>query len=292
MELYGNLVLNGVIIGTLYGLIACGLSLIFGVGKIVNFAHGALMALGMFIIYSLYQATGINNYLLIIPVAILMFWLGYLIQAFLIKPLLVREKGIPALPVILLTAGLMMVIENSLLMAFGSSYLTVSIPLSKHTLHFGGLSIGAVRMVAFAVSILVIGALHAFLSWSDQGRAIRAVSQDREKARLVGIDDYKILNITFGLGAAMTTIAGGILLPFYYVQPDIGSMFLTKSFIIVVLGGLGTISGALAGGLIVGVLEVVMAQYIKVASVQALIFLVFILVLMFKPSGLLGSQRE
>ena len=292
MGIYFELALNGVVIGTLYGLIACGLSLIFGVGKIVNFAHGALMALGMFIIYFLYKMTAVNIYLLIVPVAILMFMVGYCIQGGLIKPLLIREKGIPALPVILLTAGVMMALENSLLMLFGSSYLTIQTDLGGKTVHFLGTSIAAVRLVAFVVSVLVVGALHFFLVKTDLGRAIRAVAQDREKARLVGINDYRILNITFGLGAALTTIAGGILLPFYYVHPDIGGMFLTKSFVIVVLGGLGTISGAFAGGIIVGVLEVVLAQFVKVATVQALIFLIFVLVLLFKPSGLLGSQRQ
>jgi len=290
--IYLELLVNGVIIGTVYGLIACGLSLIFGVGKIVNFAHGALLALGMFIVYFIQRTLAINIYLVILPAAFLMFWIGYGLQFFLIKPIIRRESGMPVLPVILLTAGIMMALENLLLMVFGSSYLTVKMDFAQGTLRIGTISLPFVRLIAFFSSLVVVAALHFFLSRTDLGRAIRAVSQDREKARLLGVDDHKILCITVGLGMAITTISGGTLLPFYYVHPDIGNMFLTKCFVIVVLGGMGTISGALMGGIIVGILEVVVAQVMKVSVVQALIFLIFVLVLLLKPSGLLGTARE
>jgi branched-chain amino acid transport system permease protein len=290
--IYIELILNGILVGTVYGLIACGLSLIFGVGKIVNFAHGALLALGMFLVYWLQRSLGVNVYIVILPAAFLMFWLGYGFQQVLIKPILLREKGIPVLPVILLTAGVMMVLENFLLLVFGSSYLTLKMDWAQSTFRIGDMSFPLVRLIAFFSALVVVAILNIFLGRTDIGRAIRAVSQDREKARLLGIDDQRILCVTVGLGAAITTIAGGTLLPFYYVHPDIGNMFLTKCFVIVVLGGLGTISGALAGGVIVGVLEVVMAQFMKVSVVQGLIFLIFVLVLLIKPSGLLGTERE
>jgi branched-chain amino acid transport system permease protein len=290
--IYLELVINGIIIGTVYGLIACGLSLIFGVGKIVNFAHGALLALGMFIVYFLHKTLGVSVYAVILPAAFLMFGLGYGMQALLIRPIIIREKGIPVLPVILLTAGIMMSLENFLLLAFGSSYLTVKMDLAQRTLRVGEMSLPLVRLIAFFSSLVVVAALNLFLSRTDTGRAMRAVSQDREKARLLGIDDQKILCLTVGLGAAITTISGGTLLPFYYVHPDIGNMFLTKCFVIVVLGGLGTISGALAGGVIVGILEVVMAQFMKVSAVQGLIFIIFVFVLLVRPSGLLGTEKE
>jgi branched-chain amino acid transport system permease protein len=287
-----ELLLKGIMIGSVYGLIASGLSLIFGVGKIVNFAHGALLAAGMFSVYFVSSVLGISVYFAIPIGAIIMFFIGFFIQKIVITPVIKREEGVPVLPIILLTAGLTMVMENIMLFMFGADYRTISTVFAEETFQLASMNFSYVRFIAFIVSVLVIIALQLILTHTRLGRAMRAVSQDKEKARLLGVNDYLVYNITFGIGAAITAFAGGVLLPLYYVHPDLGNMFLTKSFIIVVLGGLGNAIGAFAGGIIVGILEVAGAQFVKVTMVQAFIFLIFVAVLVFKPTGLFGRERK
>lgn len=292
MESIVQALINGILMGCLYGLIALGLSLIYGVMKIVNFAHGAVLMVGMFIAYWIFQTTKMDPYLGMLIVAPAMFLFGYAIQKFLVSPILQKDQEKKPLAVILMTTGLMLFLENTALFLFGPNYRISQTPYTGSTFTLGEIIISKPRLMAFVVAIVVALALELFLTKTDLGRAIRATGQDREAARLMGLDDFQIYKIAFGIGAAVVGIAAALLIPFNYVHPSVGTVFENRSFVIVVLGGIGSFSGALLGGLLVGIIESVGAQFISATWTEVLIFAVFILVLLFKPSGLLGTQKE
>ncbi|MCL5046269.1 MAG: branched-chain amino acid ABC transporter permease [Actinobacteria bacterium] len=284
--------LNGLMMGSLYGLIALGLSLVFGVMKIINFAHGALLMVGMFTAYWLWVFTNLNPYLLILLSVPILFFFGYYVQHFLVNPLLRKERGKKAHSVILMTSGLVLVLENLALFAFGPNYRMARTVVSGTTFKLGEIMVSQPRFYAALISIVAIIGLHLFLTRTDMGKAIRATGQDREAARLMGIDDFKIYKIAFGIGMACLGVAGNLLFPFYYVQPAVGPFFEIRSFVIVVLGGIGSLGGSLVGGLIIGLIESVGAQFVSAVWTELIIMILFIAMLLVKPSGLLGRQRE
>jgi branched-chain amino acid transport system permease protein len=284
--------ISGILMGGLYGFIAVSLSLIFGVAKIVNFAHGALFMVAMFLVYWILVLLKVDPYLSSLIAAGFLFFFGYFFQRLFIEPILRREKETAPLTVILLTSGLMMIIENVALLLFGADYRTVKTGYTGKVWEIAGLFIAQPRMIGFVLSLILILLLGLYLRKTNLGRAIRATSQDREAARLMGIDDYKVYKITFGVGATMLGFAAAFLVPFYFVHPAVGELFVLKSFVIVVLGGLGSITGAFLAGIIVGIIESLGAQFINSALVESLIFIIFIGCLVVKPTGLLGKQRE
>jgi branched-chain amino acid transport system permease protein len=283
---------SGVLMGGLYGFIACSLSLIFGVAKIVNFAHGSLLMVAMFVVYWILVFLKIDPYLSAVVAAVFLFLFGYFFQNVFIEPILKREKETAPLTVILLTSGLMLMIENAALLLFGADYRSVKTSYTGKVWEVGGLFIVQPRLIGFVLSLFLIFLLELYLAKTNLGRAIRATSQDREAARLMGIDDYRVYKVVFGIGATMLGFAGSFLAPFYFIHPAIGEIFVLKSFVIVVLGGLGSISGAFLAGIIVGVIESLGAQFINSAMVESLIFIIFIACLVVRPTGLLGRQRE
>ncbi len=284
--------INGVLMGGLYGLIAVSLSLIFGVAKIVNFAHGALLMVAMFVVYWILVLLKVDPYVSALIAAVFLFFFGYFFQRVFIQPILKREKDTAALTVILLTSGLMLIIENVALLLFGADYRTVKTAYTGKVWDIAGLFIMRPRLIGFVFSVVLILLLELYLRKTNFGRAIRATSQDREAARLMGIDDYKVYNITFGIGTVILGFAASFLSPFYFIHPAVGDLFVGKSFVIVVLGGLGSITGAFLGGLIVGIIESAGAQFINSAMVESLIFIIFIACLVIRPMGLMGKQRE
>ncbi|HTU01409.1 MAG TPA: branched-chain amino acid ABC transporter permease [Candidatus Sulfotelmatobacter sp.] len=286
-------VVNGILLGGLYGAVALGLSLIFGVMRVINFAHGTFLMIGLFIPFWLWQLFGLSPYLCVLVAAPALFALGYVVQATIIAPLFKRERAmvLEPLSVLLLTAGVGMMLDNLALMAFGPNVRGVQIPFASKTLWIGEtLNINYARLLAFLVSVAITVALSLFLTRSDMGRSIRSTAQNRDAAALCGINVSKVYNVTFGLGCAILGVVGCVMVPFYYVSPTVGLAFGVRSFITVVLGGIGSIPGSILGGLILGVVESVAGQFVTATSAAIFSFVIFILVLFFRPTGLMGMK--
>lgn len=283
-------IINGASMGAIYGLIAMGLTLIFGTMRVTNFAHGAMLMLSMITAYSVWAATGINPYLLIVIIGPLMFFVGYATQLFLIRPVLKAEsdKNDP-IGVLLLTAGFSIVLENLALMIFGADYRMAQTDFSNTVFTFGRTSLSAPRLYGLIITLVVSALLWAFLQCTEPGRQLRATGQDRNTAALMGINSEQTFAVAFGISTALLAVAGLVLLPFYYVTPSVGNVFQTRAFIVVVLGGLGSVPGALVGGIIIGLIETVAAQFMTASVTSVLIYLVFLIVLFVKPSGLFGT---
>jgi len=286
--------LNGLFIGSLYGLIAIGLTMVFGVMKIINFAHGSLIMIGMFVTYGFVVITGFNLYLSLFLVCPVLFGLGYSIQKYLIKSVLVAESDVrEPVGVLLLTTGLWFFLDNIFMVLLGPDYRALEAPFTNlNWFLFDAVLINKARFAAFAVACLFTVVIYVFLNQTEIGRAIKAVGQDRRMAGLLGIDTYKIFNIAFGLGACTAGVAGTMLSAFYYVQPNVGALFGIKAFMIVVLGGLGSVAGALLGGIIVGMIESVGAQFVSSTMAEGIVYCIFLLVLFFRPTGLFGLKSE
>lgn len=290
----GNVLISlahGIILGGAYGAIALGLSMIFGVTRITNFAHGSMLMVSTFAYYGLHTFFKIDPYIGIIIVVPIMYLLGYVTQNFLIRPLIKRERVsvLEPISVMMITIGLWYAIDNLFMMIFGSDFRKMNTPASKVYFEMGGFVTQYSKIIAFAGSFVLAGTLWWIIQKTELGKRIRAVSQNRDAAALCGIDVYKTYNIAFGMGVAAVSFAGALLSEYYFVQPQTGVLFGTKSFMIVVLGGLGSIPGALLGGLIFGVVECVGGQFIPSSSATMLTFALFILVLFFRPKGLMGK---
>jgi branched-chain amino acid transport system permease protein len=289
----GIAVVNGIVLGGLYGAIAVGLSLIFGVMRVINFAHGSFLMLGLFTPFWLWQLFRLDPYVSVIVAAPALFGLGYLIQATLIAPLYRRERAmvLEPLSVLMLTAGVGLIIDNLALMAFGPDFRGITMAFASKALWIGDiLNINYTRLIAFLSSVALTVALSLFLGRTDLGRAIRSTAQNRDAASLCGINVMRVYNVTFGLGCAVLGVVGCLMIPFYLVSPSIGLAFGVRSFIVVVLGGIGSIPGCILGGLILGVVESVAAQFVTATSASIFSFVIFILVLSFRPTGLMGMK--
>jgi branched-chain amino acid transport system permease protein len=284
--------ISGLLIGGIYGLIALGLNLVFGTMRVVNFAQGALLMVAMFMSYWLHAATGLHPYLTPLVTVPLLFGLGYVVQYLLISPLLAREKAREPMSVLLMTLGLSLVLENLALMLFSADYKTVQVSQTNAVWIVGDYIVSIARFWGLLAMAVTVAGLWAFLTKTDLGRAIRAVGQDRQVARLLGIDDRVIYNYAFGISVAIMGIAAAVLLPFYYTHPAVGTSFLLKAFVIVVLGGLGSMPGAALGGLAVGAIEGVIGIWTQAAVAQILLFAVFVAMLFLRPAGLLGVERK
>jgi branched-chain amino acid transport system permease protein len=279
-------VLNGLMIGAIYALVALGLTLIYGVLHIINFAHGALLTAAMFAAFFAYSLLGIDPYLAAVIITPLFFLLGYALQRFIIGPSAHGEDR----NFLLVTLGLAIVIENGLLYAFRADTRTINLPYAFNTIEVGSAFIAVPRVVAFVAMIAVAAALWAIMQWTDTGKAIRAVAKEKLGAELSGIDVAHIYAVTFGLGTACVAVAACLLIPTYYVNPTAGDAFVLIAFTIVVLGGMGSIAGALIGGLFVGVVESLSSIFLGESLGQIGIFVMFIAMLLIRPSGLFGER--
>jgi branched-chain amino acid transport system permease protein len=286
--------INGILMGSIYGLTAMGLTIIFGVLKVINFAHGSLLMVGMYVSYWAITLTGIHPYLALVLVVPIMFIFGYLLQSVVIKPIFIAEKNVrEPITVIIVTTGIWYILDNLTLLLFGPQYRSLpDNPLQGKMLELGEMFISQPKLYGFLTALVTAAAIHWFMHRTVMGRAIRATSMDREAASLMGIDQYKIYNVAFGLGAATTGIAAVTLIPFYNVFPTVGVLFDIKGFIIVVLGGLGSITGALVGGVIIGLIESVGPQFMTATWTEAIVYGLFLLVLFVKPSGLFGQKHD
>jgi branched-chain amino acid transport system permease protein len=282
----GEAVLNGLLSGSVYGLVALGLTLVYGVLHIINFAHGALLTLAMYAAFVAWKVFGLDPYVAILPLVPLFFALGYGVQRFVIGPASRGEDS----NILLVTLGLSIVIENLMLAIFRSDTLSVQVPYAMEVIELGPMLLSFPRVVGFGVAFVVATVLFVLLTMTDTGRAIRAVAKERTGAALVGINVNHVYAVTFGIGAACLAVAACLLLPFFYVNPRVGNAFVLVAFTIVVLGGMGSVPGALLGGLVIGVVESLSGLYLGDSLGQIGIFLIFILVLLFRPTGLFGAK--
>jgi branched-chain amino acid transport system permease protein len=279
-------VLNGLMTGAVYALVALGLTLIYGVLHIINFAHGALLTAAMFAAFFAYTLLGADPYLAAVFLTPLFFVFGYALQRFVIGPAAHGDDR----NFLLVTLGLAIVIQNALLYLFRADTRTINLPYAFKTIEVGMAFLAVPRVVAFVAVIAVSAALWAIMQWTDTGKAIRAVAKEKLGAELSGIDVAHIYAVTFGLGTACVAIAACLLIPTYYVNPTAGDAFVLIAFTIVVLGGMGSITGALLGGLFVGVVESLSSVFLGASLGQIGIFVLFIAMLLVRPSGLFGER--
>src|SRR5215471_5844376 len=279
-------ILNGLMTGAVYALVALGLTLIYGVLHIINFAHGALLTAAMFAAFFAHRLLGLDPYVAAAILTPLFFLLGYGLQRFVIAPASHGEDR----NILLVTLALAVVIENALLFAFRADTRTVNLDYAFKVVDLGFALLPLPRVAGFAVVLIVALILWLVMRATDTGKAIRAVAREKLGAELCGIDVAHIHAVTFGLGTACLAIAACVLLPTYYVNPHVGNAFVLIAFTIVVLGGMGSVLGALAGGLFVGVVESLCGLYLGESLGQIGIFVMFILVLLVRPSGLLGER--
>jgi branched-chain amino acid transport system permease protein len=279
-------VLNGLLTGAVYSLVALGLTLIYGVLHIVNFAHGALLSAALFAAFFAFRWLGLDPYLAIFLLAPLFFALGYGLQRLVIGPASHDSDR----NMLLVTLGLAVIIENALLYAFRADTRTINVPYAFQTVDFGFTFLAVPRVVGFVAVFLVTLGLWVVMRTTDTGRAIRAVSREKLGAELAGIDVAHVYAVTFGLGTACVAVAACLLIPTYYVNPTVGDAFVLIAFTVVVLGGMGSVPGALIGGLLIGVVESLSGLFLGESLGQIGIFLVFIAVLLLRPSGLFGAR--
>jgi branched-chain amino acid transport system permease protein len=279
-------VLNGLTTGAVYALVALGLTLIYGVLHIINFAHGAALMMALYGVYFLKQAFGLDPYLALLPMVAVMFVAGYALQRGIIN----RASHGKDENILLVTLGLSIVLENIALLAFKSDTRSIDTPYTLATVTIGPAMIAVPKLVAFAGALAVSAVLLWIVRRTDLGRAIRAVAREKHGARLVGIDVDHVYAMSFGIGLACLGAAACFLLPAYYVNPQVGNGFVLVAFTIVVLGGMGSFAGALLGGLLIGVVESLGGLWFGESLGQVGIFLLFIGVLLFRPQGLFGAK--
>ena len=276
---------GGILIGGVYALLGVGLSLIFGVMRVINFAHGDFVVLGMYSGILLHGAFGWD------PFASLLVALptGFLIGVVMERLLLSRLVDAPADSTLLATLGIALIIQNALLLTVGAEPASLYVGYATDTVRLGGVTLSLIQLIAGGVILVVIVALYLFLNRTELGRAIRATAQNRLGAELVGINTLVIHGLVFGVGMALAMAAGLILIPQLFVTPVItGPIFTLKAFVVTVLGGLGSVWGAIGGGLLLGVVEVMGASYLSNSYRDAYGLVAFLLILILRPEGLFG----
>ena len=279
--------INGLLLGGIYTLVASGLTLIYGVLHIINFAHGSMLMLAMFGVYYLLTILGIDPYLSIVIMVPAMFVLGYLIY----KGLIGRLSSGKDENILLVTLGLSILIENLALMFFKGDSRTILVSYSDRMVELGPTLVPLPKLISFVVAMVLCAALGLFMQRTDTGRAIRAVSKERVGARLVGIDVEQIFAVSYGIGLATLGAAACLMMPIFYVSPTVGHVFVLVAFTVVVLGGMGSFLGAVVGGLIIGLTESFGGLFLGESMGQIGISLIFILILLFRPSGLFGARQ-
>jgi branched-chain amino acid transport system permease protein len=286
LETLAQAVINGLLIGGIYALVSIGVTLIFGVVKIVNFAQGEFVMIGMYISFFLATQFGVDPLVSLVVSMPVLFVIGILIQHFLIR----RVLGLNDMPQIFLTFALSLLLLNLSLMFFTANYRTVHTWYSDEALHLGPLNIPVAKLIAFVLAMALSAALWLFLRKTDLGKAMRAASQSPEVAMLMGINPNRVFCVALGIALALAGAAGSLLMPFYPAYPMVGQVFVLMAFVAVVLGTLGNVLGALVASLMMGVAESLGVQFVGADSGLIVVFLMLLLTLAFKPSGL-GSRK-
>lgn len=277
---------NGLVLGGLYACIAVGFSLVWGVLNVINILHGSFIVLGSYVAYYAYTAWGIHPFVAVPLAGAVLFLLAYALQAGVINPVMAS----PVLTTLILTFGLDLLLNNAMLVLFKADYRKVNLAHPLGVLDLGGIVMPLDRVAAMALALLLTGALYWVLSASRVGRAIVAVRMDREAAALMGVNVGRIYAVTFGLGAVMAGAAGSLLSVIFPISPLNGPLYLGKAFVICVLGGLGSVGGALVGGLALGVIESFSALAFGPEHALTVAFALLIVLLLVRPTGLLGRR--
>ena len=288
LETIVQAVINGLLIGGIYELVSIGVTLIFGVVKIVNFAQGEFVMVGMYITYFLATQFGLDPILSLVVSMPVLFVVGVLIQHTLIR----RVLGLNDLPQIFLTFALSLLLMNLALMLLTANYRTVHTWYSDEALHFAGLYVSVAKLIAFILAMFLSGLLWVFLHATDLGKAMRAASQNREVAQLMGINPHRVFAVALGIALALAGAAGSLLMPFYPAYPLVGQVFVLMAFVAVVLGTLGNVIGALVASLLMGVAESFGIQFIGADSGLIVVFLMLLTMLAVRPGGLAGGRRR
>lgn len=283
MDDFFRVLVIALLLGGIYGLVAMGLSLIFGVIRVVNFAQGELVMFGMYGAYFANQILGISVYLTLFLVVPALFLVGVLIQRLVIQPL--RDEAAMQL---LATFGLLILFQSTVLAATRGDTYTLRDPFARETFSLGSVNIDHGRLVILVVTTMIALGLRQVIQSTTFGRSIRAVTEDRDAARLMGVNVERAFLITFGIGAALAGVAGVLLAPVYSITPQIGGNFIFAAFAVVVVGGLGSVSGAYIGGFLIGAVEAFTGFYVDPTLGTAFYFLVFLVVLIVRPAGLFG----
>ena len=280
-------ILGGVLIGGVYALIGIGLTLIFGVMRVINFAQGDLVMVGMYVTFFLFVLLGLDPFLSVVITMPALFLLGALLQRTLIN------RVLDALPQnqILLTIGIGLVLSNVAQLAFTSDYRILSTSYSSSSVGLGVIRLSTPLIYCFVITAAITAVLYWFLVKTDTGHAVRATAQDRDAAQLMGVNVRNMGVLAFGLGSALAGAAGALVAPIYYIYPQVGGAFTLKAFVVVVLGGMGSIVGATLGGVIIGVVESLAAAFFSSGLKELFVYVLFLLVLLVKPAGLLGKSR-
>jgi branched-chain amino acid transport system permease protein len=278
--------ITGILMAGIYALVGIGLTLIFGVVRIVNFAHGEFVMLGMYITFWLWKLWGLDPYFSLLITMPVMFCFGVLVQRFLLQPIL----RAPDLAQIFMTVGLGVILSNAALLCFTADFRSVKIGYAEWTWRLGEVAVPLPRLFAFIGALLLAGLLTLFLRKTDLGKALRAVAQDREVSMLLGINPERMYLLAVGLGAALAGAAGGLIVPFFYVFPTVGVIFGLVAFVVVILGTLGSVEGAMLAAFIVGVAESLGILFAGADLGLVVVFAILVVALVFRPSGLMGAR--
>ena len=287
VEIFIQAVVNGITIGGVYALIAVGLTMIFGVMNVVNFAHGEFVMLGMFATYLTHSLLGLDPNLSIIITVPIMFGLGVIVQ----RTLIARVVGLPDESQILLTLGISVLLINLTLLIMGADPHSIKTAYKFSSIQIGPILVMLPRFIAFCVAMIASVILWLFLSRTEIGRGLRAVAEKPEVAILMGINPQKMHRVAFGIGVALAGLAGTVVTPFRYIYPNVGQSYVLIAFVVVVLGGMGNVPGAILGALVIGVTESLSAQYVALDLAMLGPFILFVLVLLFKPTGIIGKGK-
>ena len=286
LSIYLNVAIGGILTGLVYGLMALGLSVIFGVVRVVNFAHGEMMTVAMYIAIALFSAFHLDPLVMLVPIAAAMFGFGYLLQKSLINPFITR----PEHSQFLLLVGVGLIIANVLLILFGPDSQNVQVSYAFDSYQIGSVIIDATKLYAAIGAIVVATALFVFFQYTRLGTAIRACADNYTGALVVGLDVKHLYALTFGLGLACVGAAGTMLLLIFDVTPAVGPAYTLLAFVIVITGGLGSMPGALFGGILIGLTEAMAGLLFNPSAKSMFSFAILVLVLLFRPQGIMGKR--
>ncbi len=280
--------MTGILMGCVYAFFAIGFTLVLGVMKVVNFAHGTFVVMGMYLTIFVFMNYLWDPFLSLLVVIPSMFVFGLIVFYLVIRPIMQQ----PLSAHVIATIGLLIVIENVITLIFGSQYRTVTVPYTTSAIVVGSIRIGIARMVAAATSLCAIGLFYLLLHKTDFGRAVRACADDMEGAWGLGIDVHRTYLIAFGIGSVLAGVSGAVVMPFAVASPGGGLDIVIKTFVIVIIGGMGSVGGALLGGLIIGMVEGIVSAIWSPAIAIAAVFIILIIMLAMKPEGFLKRISE
>jgi branched-chain amino acid transport system permease protein len=279
---------NGLVLGATYALLGIGLTLIFGIMRVVNFAHGELYTLGAYVAFAVVSLFNLNFFYSLLVVA----GVGFLFGA-IVEYLLLRRRDLASVDeVMLIMIGVMIIMQNAELLIWGGVAKVVPSPFSQNPFIFGSVSVSPIRLFVLAVAVLLLVIFYLLIERSRLGMSMRATFQDKDAAKIVGVNVSRIYTLTFALGSSMAALAGALLSPIFVVNPTMGDLASLKAFAIVILGGLGNLAGAAIGGFALAMIEELGAGYVSTAYRDALGFLVILFVIILRPQGLFSAKER